>query len=207
MEEKTMFKTYLKKVNLSWNMLALIVTAHIIIIALSNWLVQFPQNILGIKFTWAMFIFPLIVVVTDLTVRLSNQYNARLITGIAYIPAIIISSVLADWRIGVASGTAYLLGQMMDIFVFQRIREKFSAWYAAPLIATLVSNIIDTYIFFAVAFTGSSNPFMAQHWFSIATTDLFFKSIVSYIVILPFYGVVLNYALKKQKPSSDFQNH
>lgn len=181
----------------NWSLIGKLVLVHLVIISLSNWLVQFPQTFMGINFTWATFIFPLVVVATDLTVRLSNKYNARWIVGIAYVPAIIISSLLADWRIGVASGTAYLIGQLLDVSVFQRIRERVSVWWAAPVFATFVSNIIDTYTFFGVAFSGSSNEFMAQNWFSVATTDLTFKMIISYLVILPTYGLVLNALMKR----------
>ena len=110
---------------------------HIAIIALANYTVQFTGAIAGYDFTWGMFVFPLVILATDLTVRLSNQHNARTIVAIAYIPAILISAWLADWRIGIASGTAYLIGQLLDIAVFQKIRERSSLWWTAPLISTL----------------------------------------------------------------------
>lgn len=182
---------------INWSLIAKLVLVHVGIISLSNWIVQFPQTFMGINFTWAMFIFPLIVVATDLTIRLSNKYNARWIVGISYIPAIIISTLLADWRIGVASGTAYLISQLLDVSVFQKIRERVTAWWAAPVVATFFSNIIDTYTFFGVAFAGSDDAFMAANWVGIATTDLFFKMIISYIIILPVYGILLNRLLKR----------
>ena len=92
--------------------------------------------------------FPAVILATDLTIRLSNPYNARIVVGLAYVPAILISVLMADWRIGMASGTAYLVGQLLDIAVFQKIRERAKAWWPAPLISTLVANIIDTYTFF-----------------------------------------------------------
>jgi queuosine precursor transporter len=83
---------------------------HILVIAVSNYLVQFPQSFGGVSFTWAMFTFPLVVLATDLTVRLLGRGAARTVVGFAYIPAIAISVYLTDWRIGFASGTAYLVG-------------------------------------------------------------------------------------------------
>jgi uncharacterized integral membrane protein (TIGR00697 family) len=65
------------------------------------------------------------------------------------------------------------------------------------VLATFVSNIIDTYTFFGVAFYNSADPFMAENWFHIASVDLVFKMIVSYLVIIPLYGIVLKYALGK----------
>ncbi len=165
---------------------------HIAIIALANYTVQFTDTFMGYYFTWAMFVFPLVILATDLTVRLSNQFNARVIVGIAYIPAILISAWLADWRIGLASGTAYLVGQLLDITVFQRVRERTKLWWPAPLLSTFFANIIDTYTFFSVAFYQSANEFMAANWVEVATVDLGFKIVVSMVLFLPAYGVLLN---------------
>lgn len=170
---------------------------HIVIIALANYTVQFTGTFIGYHYTYAMFVFPLVILATDLTVRISNKENARVIVGLAYIPAILISAWLADWRIGIASGTAYLVGQLIDVTVFQRIREKTSAWWPAPLISTFVANIIDTYTFFSVAFHNSANDFMAANWFEVATVDLCFKILVSIILFLPAYGLLLNFLGKR----------
>lgn len=183
--------------NLNKSLIAKLFVFHVFIIALSNYLVQFPVTVAGLSFTWGMFTFPLVVLATDLTIRLSNKYNARWIVAFAYIPAILASAYFADIRIAIASGTAYLISQLLDVSVFQRIRERFSAWWVAPVIATFVANIIDTYTFFGVAFHNSADTFMAENWMHIATVDLGFKMIVSYVVILPLYGLFLNYALKK----------
>ena len=165
---------------------------HIGVIALANYTVQFTGIFLGYTFTWGMFVFPLVILATDLTVRLSGQRTARHIVGYAYVPAILISAWLADWRIGLASGTAYLVGQLVDIFVFQRIRRGYKAWWVAPAISTFFANIIDTYVFYSAAFMNSQDAFMASNWPEIATVDLAFKIVVSIIVFLPAYGVTLN---------------
>lgn len=170
---------------------------HIAIIALANYTVQFTGTLqlanTRYDFTWGMFVFPLVILATDLTVRLSNQQNARIIVAIAYIPAIAISVWLADWRIGIASGSAYLLGQLLDITVFQKIRNRSTHWWSAPLISTFFANIIDTYTFYSTAFYHSTDPFMSQNWLELANVDLTFKIIVSILVFLPIYGVLLNY--------------
>lgn len=170
---------------------------HVAIIALSNWVVSFPLEVFGIKLTWAMLTFPLIIVATDLTIRLTNKYQARYVVALSYIPAIIVSSLIADWRIGAASATAYLIGQLFDVTVFQRIRERISLWWAAPFAAAIFSNVVDTYVFFATAFYNSSNAYMAENWFAIASSDVVFKIIVSLLIILPTYGVLLNYLQKR----------
>ena len=166
---------------------------HIAVIALANYAVQFTSAIAGYHFTWGTFVFPLVILATDLTVRLSNQHNARIIVAIAYAPAILISAQLADRRIGIASGIAYLLGQLLDISVFQKIRERSNLWWPAPLLSTFFANLIDTYTFYSVAFHRSADPFMAQNWVELATVDLAFKIVVSILVFLPAYGVLLSY--------------
>ncbi len=174
---------------------------HIAIIALANYAVQFTGIFIGRHFTYAMFIFPLVILVTDLTVRISSQRNARIIVGLAYLPAILISAWLADWRIGIASGSAYLAGQLLDITVFQKVRDRTRAWWPAPLLSTLFANIIDTYTFFAVAFYQSSDPFMAVNWLEIASVDLYFKTVVSTALFLPAYGVLLKFLGSKMSIS------
>ena len=174
-----------------------LVLFHVVIIALSNYTVQFTGTFMGYTFTWAMFVFPAVILATDLTVRLSNKYNARIVVGLAYVPAIIISALMADWRIGMASGTAYLVGQLLDITVFQKIRERAKTWWPAPLISTLIANVIDTYTFFGVAFHRSADEFMAVNWLEVATVDLCFKIVVSVVLFLPAYGVLLDYLNKR----------
>ena len=172
---------------------------HVFIIGLANYLVQFPSTILGIPFTWAMFVFPLVLVATDLTVRLTNKHQARYVVGLAYVPAILVSAFLANWRIGLASATAYLIGQLFDVTVFQKIRENFKAWWVAPFFSSIFANIVDTYVFFGAAFYNSADQFMSDNWLIIASNDVVFKIIISLLIILPIYGALLSYLLKKFK--------
>jgi uncharacterized PurR-regulated membrane protein YhhQ (DUF165 family) len=183
-----------------------LVLLHLLIISLSTYLVTIPVNILGLELTWAAFTFPLIVVATDLTVRLSDKYKARKIVALAYIPAIL-ASILVVWatgapesvavRIGIASGTAYLVSNLLDVYVFQKIRERLTGWWWAPAGSSIVANIIDTFAFFAVAFYGSADPFMAENWMNIAAGQTLTKVLVSAAIILPVYGVLLSWLSKK----------
>lgn len=164
---------------------------HIFIIALANYTVQFTGNVSDYHFTYAMFVFPAVVLATDLTVRLSGQRTARIIVALAYVPAILLSAWLADWRIGIASGTAYLAGQLLDISVFQRVRDRYPAWWPAPLFSTLFTNVIDTYTFYSAAFYRSRDAFMSEHWVGLANVDLAFKIVIGIALFLPAYGVLL----------------
>ena len=170
-----------------------LVLFHIAVIALANYAVQFTASIGNYDFTWGMFVFPMAILATDLTVRLSTQQNARVIVAVAYVPALVISALLAGWRIGIASGCAYLAGQLLDISVFQKIRERAKSWWMAPLISTFFANIIDTYVFFTAAFYRSEDAFMAANWPEVAAVDLAFKTIVSVLLFLPAYRVVLGF--------------
>lgn len=171
-----------------------LVALHLFIIALANYTVQFGGEVMGLKFTWGMFVFPFTVIATDLTVRLTNKFQARSVVALAFPPAIIVSAFIADARIGFASALAYLIGQLFDVSVFQRIRERYDAWWIAPAISTFVANIVDTYLFFYAAFSNhATNEFMAANWLEIATVDVVFKIAISFVLFLPIYGVLLAY--------------
>ena len=191
--------------------LAVLVTFHIIVIAASNYLVQIPFQIFGLHTTWGTFTFPLVYLATDLTVRIFGQTQARKIIFWTMIPALLISYLvsviffegrfqglggLAEFnlfvfRIAFASFIAYLAGQLMDIKVFSRLREHRS-WWVAPSVSTIVGNLVDTLLFYSIAFWASSDAFMAQHWPEIALLDYCFKIGVSILLFLPAYGLLLN---------------
>lgn len=183
---------------------------HIVVIAASNYLVQLPFTLLGWHTTWGAFSFPFIFLATDLTVRIFGAATARRIVFAVMGPALLVSylfSVLyvdarfagfdalvefnaAVARIALASFCAYLFGQLLDIGVFRRLRAR-SRWWVAPAASTVVGNALDTLLFFSIAFVGSSNPFMAEHWFEIACVDYAFKLLISLCLFLPLYGALL----------------
>lgn len=94
-------------------------------------------------------------------------------------------------RIAFACFLAYTVGQLLDILVFQRYRNN-SSWWLAPSLSTTIGNLIDTILFFAVAFYHCTNPFLSQHWPEIAAVDMFFKITISLLAFVPIYGFVLN---------------
>ena len=189
---------------------------HLLIIASSNYLVQIPFTILGFHTTWGAFTFPFIFLATDLTVRIYGASLARKIIFYVMIPSLIVSYVLSVLfaqgefqgfaalmslnsfvaRIAVASLMAYLLGQVLDIQVFNRLRQL-KQWWIAPAASTLLGNGLDTLAFFGIAFYQSPDPFMAEHWQAIALVDFGFKLIISLGLFIPMYGVLLNYLTKK----------
>ena len=186
--------------DLNRKLITYLVLGHCFIIAISNYLVQFPINIFGLDYTIGTFTFPIIVLATDLTVRLSNASNARKVIGIAFVPAFIISYIFADFRIAVASVLAYSIGQLLDVFVFSKIRDRVgddglnlsSYWYLAPVVSTFFAQLIDTYLFYGVAFYNSTDDFMRENWDLIAFNDFILKLAVCYLAFLPIYVLILN---------------
>ena len=185
-----------------------LIIIHICIIVVSNILVSIPVNFYGFKITWAAFCFPLVIVTTDLTTRLLGKSFAQNIIGYSF-PFAIISSVILIYlndnpfsvalRIGIASGIAYAIGVLIDINAFQFIREKFSSWWIAPALSTIVSNIIDSYSFFFTAFYNSEDAYMAENWFEICGTQTVIKILIGFVFFLPIYGILLNFFLVKIK--------
>lgn len=191
--------------------LSLLVAFHIAIVIASNYLVQLPITLLGFHSTWGAFSFPLIFLATDLTVRLIGKGPARRVIAWAMVPALVASYVvgvlfhegrfnglgaLGDFngfvfRIAFASFAAYVLGQLLDIQVFDRIRQASRAWWLAPAAASVVGQALDTAAFFGIAFWRSSNPFMAANWVEIAAVDYAIKLGVSLLLFVPAYGVAL----------------
>mgnify|MGYP001217875051 FL=1 len=190
----------MSSMDFSRKLITYLVLGHCFIIAISNYLVQFPVSIFGLDYTIGTFTFPIIVLATDLTVRLSNASNARKVIGFAFVPAFIISYIFADFRIAIASVLAYSIGQLLDVFVFSKVRDRVgddglnlsSYWYLAPVVSTFFAQLIDTYLFYSVAFYNSTDDFMRDNWDLIAFNDFILKLVVCYLAFLPIYVLILN---------------
>ncbi|WP_221074827.1 7-cyano-7-deazaguanine/7-aminomethyl-7-deazaguanine transporter [Agarivorans aestuarii] len=194
---------------------------HIVTIAASNYLVQLPFTVFGFHTTWGAFTFPFIFLATDLTVRLFGASRARKIIFTAMLPALLVSylvsvlfyqgeyqglSGLLAWngfvaRIALASFLAYSVGQLLDVKVFDRLRQL-KYWWVAPAGSSVFGNLVDTLLFFAVAFYASSDAFMAEHWVEIAWVDYGFKLAVNLALFVPLYGMLLHFLQRRLKPSS-----
>ncbi|WP_109078537.1 7-cyano-7-deazaguanine/7-aminomethyl-7-deazaguanine transporter [Aggregatibacter kilianii] len=166
--------------------------------------------------TWGTLTFPFIFLATDLTVRVFGAKEARWIIFVVMIPALIISYVVSTlfsdsqyqglqaltafnlfvFRIAVASFCAYVFGQLLDVLVFNRLRQL-KTWWIAPTSSMVFGSMADTYLFFAIAFYASSDPFMAEHWMEIGFVDYLFKLFIGLLLFVPAYGVVLNMILRK----------
>lgn len=184
---------------------------HIIIITSSNFLVQFPVDLLGFHTTWGAFTFPFIFLATDLTVRIYGAKMARKIIFFSMFPALLSSYLITvgfrsgAWmgiehfleidifsaRIVIASFTAYVIGQLMDIYVFNILR-KHKQWWHAPVASAILGNLLDTYSFYYIAFYQSSDLYLSENLFELATVDYLFKIGVNILFFLPLYKILLD---------------
>ncbi|WP_310992039.1 7-cyano-7-deazaguanine/7-aminomethyl-7-deazaguanine transporter [Aequorivita marina] len=192
---------------------------HILIVASSNYLVQFPISVFGFKATWGAFTFPFIFLATDLTVRLFGAQLGRRIIFYAMFPALLVSYLITvgfrhgSWlgiesffsfdlfvaRIAIASFSAYVVGQILDVFVFNKLRQH-KQWWHAPVASSIFGNLMDTFVFFTIAFYKTSDAYLAENLVEIATVDYVFKVVINGLFFLPLYKVILSQVLKKLQP-------
>ena len=188
------------------------VAAMVATIAASNVLVQFPVELtlggvhLGDMLTWGAFTYPVAFLVTDLSNRAFGPQKARLVVVAGFCVAVLLSIWLATPRIAIASGSAFLVAQLLDISIFHRLRD--SAWWHAPMLSSLVSSALDTLLFFSLAmapaFAGidlyfgmedASLPFPApllgvgpevELWQSLALGDFLVKLVMAILMLAPY---------------------
>ena len=185
-----------------------------LIVVASNFLVQFPLEgtLAGINLadllTFGAFTYPVAFLVTDLTNRQFGPTAARKVVFVGFIAGVILSVLLATPRIAVASGSAFLVGQLLDITVFNRLRRQ--SWWKAPLMGSVIGSVLDTVIFFSLSFApvfgfiGPNDDFAiaaspilgvmsaeAPRWISWAIADFSVKMLIGVVMLLP-YGALMS---------------
>jgi len=186
--------------------LALPVLAMTIVVVASNILVQYPFEPFGLGdyLTWGAFTYPVAFLVTDLTNRRYGAGMARKLVAVGFVIAVALSIGLATPRIAFASGTAFLVGQWLDITVFNRLRRQ--TWWRAPLMGSVIGSFLDTALFFSLAFAGDpdmSGPVdllctTLPLWQSLAIFDFSVKMLVALIALLP-YGALMSAILPMER--------
>ena len=166
---------------LALNSLVPAVVAMVVIVAASNWLVQFPIND---WLTWGAFTYPFSFLVTDLTNRRFGPAAARRVIYAGFAVGVVLSAVLATPRIAAASGSAFLLAQLLDVTLFNWLRRQ--NWWRAPFVASAVGSITDTATFFGIAFIGTGLP-----WTTWALGDLAVKLAFALFCLAP-YRLLMN---------------
>jgi len=156
------------------------VAAMAAVIVLSNLLVQHPIND---WLTWGAFSYPLVFLVCDLTNRALGPVAARRVAWAGFAVAVGVSLALAPWRIALASGAAFIFSQAMDILIFNRWRR--ASWWKAPLMGSLVASVVDTAVFFFLAFAGSQ-----MDWLMLASGDLAVKAAMAVLLLAPYRALL-----------------
>ncbi len=157
------------------------VVAMTVIVAASNVLVQFPIND---WLTWGAFTYPIAFLVTDLTNRAVGAARARQVVCAGFALAVVFSIVLATPRIAVASGLAFLVAQLLDVYIFDRMRQM-ARWWAPPLVSSSFASAVDTALFFSIAFVGTSVP-----WVTLGLGDYAVKLVLALAMLIPFRALM-----------------
>ena len=146
------------------------------VVLASNILVQFAIND---WLTWGAFTYPVAYLVSDLVNRRFGPGRARRVAWVGSAVAVAVSLLLAPARIAAASGLAFIASQLLDIRVFDRLRR--GLWWRAPLVATVIAAVLDSIVFWGIAFAGTDGP-----WLTWALGDLGVKLGVGVLMLLPF---------------------
>ena len=159
-----------------------------VIILISNYLVQFPVNYYGLEkiLTYGAFSYPVVFLITDLANRTFGKYYAKKIVYIGFVIGVSFTiffstnfSDLISIRIAIGSGTAFIIAQLVDVQIFDKLRRK--QWFIAPLTSSFIGSFIDTFLFFSISFYGTGVP-----WFTLSIGDLIVKILVALIMLIPF---------------------
>ncbi len=184
--------------------LALPIVMMGLVVLASNILVQHPITAFGLQdwLTFGAFTYPFAFLVTDLSNRRFGAAATRKVVYIGFVVALVLSAIFATPRIAIASGTAFLAAQLVDVSIFQALRER--VWWLPPLASTVVASALDTAIFFSFAFhcdalplvggtisgllgtVGIADQCLALPWQTLALADYGVKLLMAAICLLPY---------------------
>ena len=165
-----------------------------LVVTLSNYLVQFPVRYFNLEnlLTYGAFTYPVSFLITDLSNRKYGKKTAQKVVYFGFLCGVfatfyfsITDLDLISARIAVGSGIAFLVAQLIDINIFDKLRRK--KWFIAPLTSSLIGSSIDTLLFFSIAFYGTG-----INWLTLSLGDLSVKVLVSLIMLIPF-RILLSY--------------
>ena len=164
-----------------------------VVIITSNYLVQFPINRFNLQevLTYGAFSYPVVFLITDLANRRFGKKKARRLVYLGFAVGILLTVFVStnfqdiiSIRIAIGSGTAFLIAQLIDIEIFQRLRND--VWFVAPITSSIIGSIIDTFLFFSIAFLGTEIP-----WITLAFGDLSVKLLMALLMLIPFRLLIL----------------
>ena len=158
------------------------------VVLASNYLVQYPIKYYGLEevLTYGAFSYPIAFLITDLTNRSYGKVIARKIVYVGFVIGIIFTLLfstnfadLISVRIAIGSGTAFLVAQLLDVQIFDKLRKK--KWFVAPLTSSFIGSTVDTFLFFSISFYATGIP-----WFTLSLGDLAVKIFVALAMLIPF---------------------
>ena len=159
-----------------------------LIVLTSNYLVQFPVKYLGLNdiLTYGAFSYPIAFLITDLANRTYGKEVAKKIVYIGFSLGIFFTlffstnfTDLISVRIAIGSGTAFLIAQLLDVKIFDKLRKK--EWFIAPLVSSTIGSMVDTFLFFTISFYSTGVP-----WITLMIGDFLVKMLVTLIMLIPF---------------------
>ena len=159
-----------------------------LIVLVSNFLVQFPVKFYGLEeiLTYGAFSYPIAFLITDLANRSFGKTTAKKIVYFGFAIGILFTLIfstnfsdLISIRIAIGSGSAFIVAQLLDVQVFDKLRKK--TWFIAPLFSSLVGSTVDTFLFFSISFYGTGIP-----WVTLSLGDLAVKIFIALIMLIPF---------------------
>ena len=159
-----------------------------LIVVISNYLVQFPIQQFGLAeiLTYGAFTYPITFLITDLANRAYGKVVARKVVYFGFVIGILLTlfvstnfSDIISIRIAIGSGLAFFISQNLDIKIFDYLRKK--SWFVAPLTSSTLGSVVDTFLFFSIAFYSTGIP-----WITLAIGDLIVKLTITLIMLIPF---------------------
>jgi uncharacterized integral membrane protein (TIGR00697 family) len=177
-----------KGIKLDRNLFTVLSFAMGVVIIISNYLVQFPIDKFNLQdvLTYGAFSYPVTFLITDLANRRFGKKEARKLVYIGFAIGILLTIFVStnfqdiiSLRIAIGSGIAFLVAQLIDVEIFQRLRNN--KWFVAPITSSIVGSIIDTFLFFSIAFLGTGIS-----WLTLAIGDLLVKLLMAFLMLIPF---------------------
>ena len=170
-----------------------------IVVLASNYLVQFPIMYYGLEqiLTYGAFSYPVAFLITDLSNRFYGKIVAKRIVYIGFVIGIMFTLFfstnfedLISVRIAIGSGTAFLVAQLLDVQIFDKLRKR--KWFIAPLTSSLIGSTVDTFLFFSISFYGTGIA-----WVSLSLGDLAVKVLVALLMLIPFRLLIGTFEISK----------
>ena len=179
-----------------------------LVVVVSNYLVQFPIQYFGLSeiLTYGAFSYPITFLITDLANRAYGKIVARKIVYVGFAIGILLTLFVStnfldiiSIRIAIGSGVAFFIAQNLDIQIFDSLRKK--VWFVAPLTSSILGSLIDTFLFFSIAFYATGIP-----WVSLALGDLAVKLFIALTMLIPFRLLIYKIKDFSDKPLSKVKN-